>query len=288
MNDFKVSNRLGTLAKYQWFSMQYYNSYGSRALFVVVLFLAQFHAAEVVYARFSCNSLFFGSHKSYVFVAEKYSEPPQFRQRFIRAEDKAEFELMAKELPDEEIPDAAFDYYVKKRLEPFGRIKKGRILNILNSRIDEADGEYTTIAAMTVGGSRDLIDRFMARILGASANLGVFYNPVWRNRAIYFSVLAHELTHIIQLLMPSLYGDIKFDNQAVYQAEFGAVLAEWEYWQLIPEHLRQEEEQLALKTAEPTNNFLNRFIYAHDQFAVFHSHTGYGSPEKVKSQYENN
>jgi len=220
-------------------------------------------------------------------VAQKYAEDPLYTQLYLSEEDISEFKNIIKTVDDDDIPELAFNFYLKKRLKEYGFLRRRKILRILKNKHEGVDDEKEDFNGVTITPTGPL-HNFLQRIFGYSPTIGLFYNTTWRNSALYYSLLTHELTHGIQRLESPRYGLPTKSIYTTYHLEFAAVVAEWEFWSLIPNRIREQNLANSKTRAGVLSEVIsNRIVHAHETFEDFHKISGYSTIEEVESAYSN-
>lgn len=217
------------------------------------------------------------------YMEPKFDERPQYRKLTLDPQSVAEFKIQITGLPTTEVPKAAFEFYLAKRLAPYGYLFKQKVKKILLNKMHWND-PATITASANIGAHRGWMEKIIDKVTGRQVILAISIDASLADTALYYSIVLHELEHVIQAIDTRTFkNDIDSDKNR-YELEFGAVLAEWQYWQLIPEALIAESKKIleAFPENESKLSFLKRIASAQDLFPVFHSSTSYANPEMVE------
>lgn len=252
----------------------------------IALLIFSFANSSQSVAHGSCLELFILRQDSQNenLVSPRFYERPNFRKRYVNQSAVENFQKQIASTMENFDPIIAFEYYFSLRMKPYNRRFIRQIQNILDRKLLWLDG--TSVGGSTVAMRSSWFDK----LLGHTITIGISVHPELAGSAIYFSVLVHELAHAIQLNNYKEFGDVSASKQSRYEAEFNAVLAEWEFWQLIPK--REIEQSIldlqSLPEGDGKKAFLLRLQYAHSDFENFISQTGYASPDAVEESRSKN
>ena len=224
-------------------------------------------------------------------VPAKYSEREPFRRIFLDKKSIEEFRSRTASIRPEEIPDEALKFYLSKRLSGYSSSFQKRVLKVIDERV------VTTTTMSILSGAVQVLrkswwDKFFGPDLKMTINIwprSPLYDAI-KGSPAYYSAIIHEAVHVIQLNDVKTFGNLFESRQSHYESEFAAVLAEWEYWQLIPEQLIQKNIE-SFKSFERDRSgrvldmrqdrYIALMSHARDTFESFHAASGYGSPDEV-------
>jgi len=209
----------------------------------------------------------FGRAPKAEYLEVKDNEPTIYRQLYISPQQIAH-------------PRLAFEKYLELRLSEYNILFRRKILSIIAQRKVKYNVNGVIGASLVF-----LRHRFWAEkvvdFLSGEGVLIMTVEPGLASSALFYSVLAHEVEHLIQL------NDSRFTRlgeiRDYYLKEFGATRAEWEYWKLIPVEVIARE--FAYVQTLPEHNrktfWLQKLRYAKSSFSQFHDVSDYSTVEEV-------
>jgi hypothetical protein len=209
-------------------------------------------------------------------------EPEIYRRGFISDQHVQEARNLIGSISGrEEKLERLFEFYLEIRFRQYPPRIQRRIRNMIVKMDIRIGGDNPGVSGYHMAPKNKWID--------GSNRMGMFVNPLMMNSASYFATKVHEVEHAIQQLDKNYdLGASVTKEWEKYYSEFGAIRAEYEFWQLVPQELRDEDMKLASQL--PDVDFGRASAVANIQsapkgFTEFRRTHLYSSYEATKAYY---